>query len=46
MPKNLLCALGLHRWRRKKAEGGGWYKECGRCGKFKDVGAPPPGILP
>lgn len=38
--KRVLCYLGLHSWQRKKADGGGWYKECRRCGRFRDVPQP------
>jgi hypothetical protein len=38
MAKTLRCRLGLHRWQRLKAEGGGgWYKQCRDCGKFQDI---------
>lgn len=37
MAKRLLCRLGMHRWQRLKAEGGGWYKKCQCCRKLEDI---------
>jgi signal transduction histidine kinase len=36
----LLCSLGLHRWQDKRAEDGEQYRQCGRCGKDKDLSKP------
>jgi hypothetical protein len=42
MAKKLRCYLGLHRWRTLQAEGGGgWYKECRDCGRFRDIDSRP-----
>lgn len=37
MAKRLRCYLRFHRWQRLKAEGGGEYKKCRDCGKFRDI---------
>lgn len=35
--KRLRCYLGLHRWQTLRAEGGGWFKQCRDCGRFRDI---------
>jgi hypothetical protein len=37
MAKSLRCFLGFHRWKVLRAEGGGSYKQCRDCGKFRDI---------
>ena len=37
MAKRLRCYLGFHRWQLLQAEGGGIYKKCRDCRKFKDI---------
>jgi hypothetical protein len=44
MAKRLRCSLGFHRWQRLQAEGGGRYKKCRDCGKFRDIPSTP--IIP
>lgn len=39
MTRRWLCRLGLHRERRLRSPGGGWYARCMRCGRDRDVRA-------
>jgi hypothetical protein len=40
MAKNVRCYLGFHCWQTLQAEGGGTYKQCQDCEKFKNISSP------
>ena len=44
MPKPWLCRIGRHRWQRLRNPEGGWYRECRKCGKQRNVSGSPPSM--
>jgi len=39
-----LCRIGRHRWQRLRNPEGGWYRECRKCGKQRNVPGGPPSM--